>query len=262
MAKKTGPILIAIAVLFLCGGVVFGLAEEQFEWQGSIASGQTVEIKGVNGGIEASSTSGGEVRVIAVKKGKKSDPGEVEIQVVPHEDGLTICAVYPSSGAPNECRPGKGGRMSVKKNDVQVKFTVLVPANVNFVGRTVNGSISTDDLTADVQAYTVNGDIDVSCDGSALAETVNGSIEAELYSGIADDLSFETVNGSISVRLPSGVEADVEASTVNGSLETDFPLTVKGKWGPKKIKGTLGAGGPELSLTTVNGNIKLLESAQ
>lgn len=262
MIERTGPILIAIAVLLLCGGAVFGLAEEQFKWQGAIASGQTVEIKGVNGRIEASSTSGSEVQVIAVKKGKKNDPSEVEIQVVPHEDGLTICAVYPSSGRPNECLPGKGGHMSVKKNDVQVEFTVLVPANVNFVGRTVNGSVSTADLTADVQAYTVNGDIDVSCDGSALAETVNGNIEAELYSGIADDLSFETVNGSIAVRLPSGVEAYVEAATVNGSLETDFPLTVTGKWGPKKIKGTLGAGGPELSLKTVNGNIRLLESAQ
>jgi len=263
MAAKTwSNLIVMVSLMLLCLSPLFGLSEEQFEWRGSVAAGQTVEVKGVNGKIEAGPTNGSEVEIVALKKGKKNDPGEVEIQVVPHEDGITICAVYPSSGEPNECRPGKGGRMSVKRNDVQVNFTVLVPPNVHFVGRTVNGNVSAEDLTADVQAYTVNGDIDVSCDGTALAQTVNGSIEAAMYSGLADDLSFETVNGSISVRLPSNVDADVVAATVNGSLETDFPLTVKGKWGPKKIKGTLGAGGPELSLKTVNGNVRLLESAQ
>jgi hypothetical protein len=44
---------------------------------------------------------------------------------------------------------------------------------------------------------------------------------------------------------------------VNGSITTDFPLTVQGKWGPRKAHGTIGGGGRELSLETVNGSVEL-----
>ena len=57
-------------------------AEEEFDWKGTVAAGKAVEIKGLNGGIEAVGTDGSEVVLHAVKKGKKSDPGEVKIEVV------------------------------------------------------------------------------------------------------------------------------------------------------------------------------------
>src|SRR2546430_12779216 len=47
-----------------------------------------------NGDIDAVAGSG-EVEVTAVKHAHRSDPDEVKIQVVQHEDGVTICAVYP-----------------------------------------------------------------------------------------------------------------------------------------------------------------------
>ena len=50
---------------------------------------------------------------------------------------------------------------------------------------------------------------------------------------------------------------EVTASTVNGSMTTDFPLTIRGKWGPKRMSGTVGEGGRTLSLSTVNGDMTL-----
>ena len=42
-----------------------------------------------------------------------------------------VCAVYPSrNGQPNECKPGHGGRMNTRDNDVNVSFVVRVPAIV------------------------------------------------------------------------------------------------------------------------------------
>ena len=48
-----------------------------------------------------------------------------------------------------------------------------------------------------------------------------------------------------------------QAETVNGNISTDFPLTIQGKLNPKHISGTIGSGGRELGLKTVNGNIEL-----
>jgi DUF4097 and DUF4098 domain-containing protein YvlB len=234
-------------------------AQEEFRWNGKLAAGQAIEIKGVNGGITATGTSGGEVELVAVKKGRRSDPREVKIDVVEHAGGVTLCAVYPSTdGRPNECAPGKAGHMNVRDNDVNVEWKLSVPAGVRFVGRTVNGGIDANGLSADAEAETVNGGVDLESTGTARAQTVNGGITARL--GRADwsgTLKLETVNGGIEVTVPDGLNADVNASTVNGDISTDFPITVTGKVGRRRLQGTVGSGGRLLEMKTVNGGIDL-----
>src|SRR5258708_3366993 len=152
-----------------------------FHWQGKGAGGAKVEIKGVNGGIDASAAPGSDVEVTAVKHARHSDPAEVEIKVVEHEGGVTICAVYPSpSSTPNECQPGAAGRMNTQNNDTSVDFTVKVPASARFVGRTVNGAIQAKSLSGEAEAHTLNGGIKVQAGGHIQAETVNGGIPASL----------------------------------------------------------------------------------
>ena len=232
---------------------------EDFEWSGRVAPGKSIEIKGVNGGIFAEASTGTEVEVVARKSGRKSDPDEVTVEVLEHADGVTICAVYPTprGDRPNECGPGEKGRMNTRNNDVQVEYTVRVPAGVRFIGRTVNGSIEARGLKADVEAYTVNGSIGLTTRGVARATTVNGSIDAEMGTSASDALEFETVNGGITLTVPAGSGAELHASTVNGDISTDFPLTVRGKFSRRSITGTIGRGGPPLSMTTVNGDIRL-----
>jgi hypothetical protein len=213
--------------------------------------------------VNAGPAPGDRVEVTAVKRGRRSDPAEVQVQVVEHAGGVTICAVYPTPKGrrPNECRPGEGGHMSTNDNDVSVQFTVRVPAGVRFAGRTVNGNVEAEGLDGDVQAATVNGGVRLSTAGQAEAETVNGSITASLgRSGGNSPLRFKTVNGAITVDLPESTSAQLRASTVNGEIETDFPLTVKGRFNSKSVSGALGSGGRELSLETVNGSIRLRKS--
>ena len=257
---KRATILLAFAVA--AAPALAQAGQEEFHWTGKVAAGQAIEIKGVNGGITATGSTGGDVEVTAVKKGRKSDPGDVKVEVVEHAGGVTICAVYPSDGAPNECAPGKGGRMRVRENDVNVEFRVKVPAGVRFLGRTVNGGIEASGLKADAEAETVNGGVELDSTGTARAQTVNGGITARL--GRADwegTLKLETVNGGIEVRMPSDLSTDVRASTVNGDISTDFPLTVTGKIARRKLEGTVGSGGRMLEMKTVNGGIELKKAA-
>ena len=80
-------------------------AQGEFHWKGKVAAGKTIEIKGVNGDVSAVAGSG-EVEVTGVKSAHRSDPEDVKIEVVPSEDGVTICAVYPSDGRrENTCEP-------------------------------------------------------------------------------------------------------------------------------------------------------------
>ncbi len=237
-------------------------SSDEFRWSGRVAAGRTIEIKGINGDVRAEASQGNEVEVTATKTGRRSDPKTVEIRVIEHEGGVTICAVYPSadSGRANTCAPDEGGHMNIKDNDVSVMFNVRVPQGVRFSGRTVNGGIETGALGGDVDARTVNGSIKVSAAGIARAKTVNGSITASL--GRADwsgELDFKTVNGTITLDLPSDTSAEVNAETLNGDISTDFPLTILGRVSRRHLNGTIGSsgGGRELSLKTVNGSIRL-----
>src|SRR5437660_8848250 len=130
-------------------------AQGEFHWNGKVAPGKSIEIKGVNGDVRAvASSGGGDVEVTAVKHTRRSDPDDVKIEVVQHEDGVTICAVYPGDGArENTCETGEHGHMSTHDNDVRVNFTVRVPAGVRFVGHTVNGEVDAANLSGDVEAH-------------------------------------------------------------------------------------------------------------
>ncbi|MGD2135660.1 MAG: hypothetical protein PVF27_05845 [Gemmatimonadales bacterium] len=256
---RSGLTLTAVgcAVMTLSGAQA---AAQDFEWQGRVAPGRAIEIMNVNGDVEAIAGRGDHVEVTAIKyEGRRGDPEDVTFEVVEHAGGVTICAMYPSRGRrDNECRPGGGGHMSTNDNDTEVRFTVHVPAGVDFVGRSVNGDVDIDGIAGNATAHTVNGSVMVQADGWVEANTVNGSIEA--WMGTAewdDDIEFHTVNGSITVYLPDGVNADVRATTVNGAMETDFPLTVQGRWGPRHLQGRIGSGGQDLRLETVNGGIHL-----
>ena len=102
------------------------------------------------------------------------------------------------------------------------------------------------------------GSVRVATTGLARASTVNGSVTISMgRANWADELEFSTVNGSITLELPASLEAVVSASTVNGSFYSDWPMMVRGKWGPKRVNGTIGNGGRELALSTVNGDIEL-----
>ncbi len=234
-------------------------AAQDFHWHGPLASGTLLEIRGINGGVHATRSSAGEAEVVATKRARRSDVDDVQIKVIEDAQGVLICAVYPSRRAsrPNDCRRD-GSQNDTGDNDVEVTFEVKVPAGVDFAAATVNGDVTAQDLPADAELTTVNGDVDVEAGGVAHGTTVNGSIKALLgRADWKDRVDFTTVNGSINVTLPASASADLEATTVNGSIDSDFPVTIRGRMQPQSVRGRIGDGGRDLKLTTVNGGITI-----
>lgn len=228
---------------------------DHWTWHGTIAPGKTLEIRGVNGSIRAEASTGAEVEVTADKRGRDDDPATVHIEVVPHEGGVTICAVYP--GRSNTCEPG-GGHMSVHDNDVEVRFVARIPAGVAFDGNTVNGGVEATGLSGRTDLGTVNGSVTLeTTSGDASGTTVNGDVRATVRGAGQGRLRFETVNGSLDLSLASGLSADFSAETVNGSIESDFPITLTGRINPRHLEGRIGQGGRSLRLRTVNGGIRV-----
>ena len=238
--------------------------EENFHWQAKLAPGQTLEIVGRNGEIEASGSGSDSAEVNASKRGHGDDEKEAFIEVVEYSDGVTICAVYAREAKPGRCH--RGGVDSESSNfwhnsRAKITFSARVPAGVLLKAETTNGDVHARDLKSVAEAYTTNGSVDISTSEWASGHTTNGHVDVTM--GRANwngELSLATTNGGISVSLPASAEFKVRAATTNGNIRTDFPITVLGTFGTKNISGTVGAGGRDLHLATTNGGIEVKKS--
>lgn len=252
-----------LRLLILLALVVFATvtwAQDQgreFHWSGKLAADQFVQVKGVNGNIDAEASRGDQVEVTAEKSGPDAD--RVKIQVVSSGDGVIICAIYPSSSS--SCSSGwHAGH--VRGDDTKVHFTIQMPKNLRFSAQNVNGDVTARGLGRFVRGETVNGSVQLSTSAWAEAETVNGSIRAKM--GNADwtgTLTFKSVNGSVEVELPDDLSADIKFKSLNGRISSDFPITISGGFGGHSAKGRIGNGGRDLSIETVNGSVELKKSA-
>jgi hypothetical protein len=253
-------------------------------WRGTLAAGKTIEVIGVLGSIRAVPAEGREV-VVEARQLVRGATDTITFEVLPHADGVTICAKYPMrrigddedgsgvriggdgrpgwEGGPDECEPGEVGNVNLRRNRTRVEWTVRVPAGVRFSGRTVDGDVEARDLRGDVDANTVSGDVDVSTTGVAEAATVSGDIRVAMGSRWARPLDFRTVSGGIDVTFPPRLDGEVRASSFSGSITADFPLERSGRSfaGGGRASATLGKGGPTLYAQTLSGRIRFHTAA-
>jgi DUF4097 and DUF4098 domain-containing protein YvlB len=258
--KRTHSVAtLLLAMFFGLGSLGWAQTQsgDEWRWSGKLSPDQLLQIKNVNGSIEADGVSGDTIEVVAYKSG--ADKDQVRIEMVNGAEGVTICAVYPGHG--NNCSAGDGYHQEVHDVHAKVEFTVKVPRTLRFDARTVNGKVRAEELGRFAKASSVNGGVTVSTDAWAQASSVNGSVKVRM--GRADwdgSLNITTVNGSIDLEVPSSLSTDVKFSSVNGSLESDLPLTITrsaGRWGPKNLEGRIGNGGRELHVNTVNGSLHI-----
>jgi hypothetical protein len=243
-----GTLLILTAAALMAAGP----EPANFEWHGSVARGSLVEIRGITGDIRAVPSTGTEVEVIAkvVQEGTREP---IDIQVREHAAGLTVCAVRGSLGScPVEEDP-------LSSPATRVDYVIKVPEGVHFAGRTVNGGIQIQSLESNVEAYTVNGTVEISTTGTAQARTVNGSIRAQLLKPFwSKPPEFSTVNGAITLHIPTDVSTDVKAETRNGKVVTEVPF--RGDSTDQTLDGKIGRGGGPgnpLLLRSINGSIEI-----
>lgn len=235
--------------------------EKAFEWSGRLPDGSWLRLKNMNGEVRVVAGTSDRVEVVADKSWRRGDPRDVRFDVQRDGDNVTICALWfeNASCSATSYRSNSSGRGN-RRNDVNVTFTVRLPRGVRIDVATVNGQVNIRDAGAEVVARTVNGGIDVATsNGPVSAKTVNGGIDVRM--GQLDERSameFETVNGSISIELPAAFNGEIDMSTVNGGLRSDFPLQLSGRISPRHLRATIGNGGREVRLRTVNGGIELL----
>ncbi|HET7228493.1 MAG TPA: hypothetical protein VFJ16_00690 [Longimicrobium sp.] len=277
----------ALAATIVTAAAQTANAQQDFRWNGRLAAGQTLEIRNIKGEIRAEPSTDGQVSVTAHPRGGRSE--RVRVEMVRRENRVVICTLYTGgddgggrwwrhdndddddSREPRDaCNQHRG--MNVRDGDADVEFTVRVPAGVRLAARSVSGDVDVRGLRGPVDAASVSGDVHVSSSAEVRANSVSGDVFASLGRIPGDGLEFRSVSGNVTLELPAGTDADFQARTLSGEIESDFPLTIEGRRGrgddddrggwPRvrvghNMRAHLGRGGPELSVTTVSGDITL-----
>jgi len=238
--------VVAAAILAVLMAIpVHAEVTQKFHKTVPLSADGRVSLSNINGDVEITGWNKNEVLIDAVKTGRDQQRlDEARIDVNASSSSVKIETHYPSHLFNN--------------NPAWVHYTLHVPQNARLDKiDLVNGSLTVQKLTGEIEANLVNGKVRASDRaGTADLATVNGSVEAN-YTSLNNvrGITLKSVNGSVDLLLPQSPNADVSASTVNGAISTDFPLTVKGRWVGKNMNGTLGSGGVHIELNNVNGSI-------
>jgi hypothetical protein len=284
--QRTGYVALALAILVVltvtpgCTGVPGLEATEEFNKTVTVEPGSNVTVINRNGGVSVNVREGETVTVSAVKR---SVYGQAELDNVRIEvtegDPLRIETVH----------TGIDPRVSVQYT-IFLPPTVVLQQAVTSNGpislsgvqvngtnlETSNGPVRVDGApSGDLAATASNGGIEVrGAEGYVAARTSNAGITVEGSGGIADlqtsngpisadipavrgDVEITSSNGAIALRLAEDLDARIVATTSNGRITVnDLPLLLDESTGTRVV-GTLGEGGPKITVTTSNGNIVL-----
>jgi hypothetical protein len=265
------------------GAQDLGRSSETWTWDGRVESGRWFKLSSVNGPVTVEPSSDNRVHVRAEKDVGRGRVTDVAFQVIQSGGDVRICALWRNDtcdedGLHSRNRDDDDDDDDRRnRRDVKVRFIVRVPAGVRLGAGTVNGEMRVRDLSSDVRASTVNGrvevrnvggevrattvngSVDVSTrNGPVVATTVNGSVDVRMSALSRDgDMKFTTVNGNVTVETPEPLNARVRMGTLHGSITSDYPVQISGRFGPRRAEGTIGRGGREIEMETVNGSIEL-----
>jgi hypothetical protein len=226
------------------------LAEAREEWrrQYTLSGDGLVELRETNGTFEITASENDTVEVIATKIGKGVDEAaakQVLSRIEIREDAQPGRLVLDSTG----------DRQFGFRESKQVNYVVRMPRQASVTIRSTNGAVSVTGIAGRVTVETTNGEIKAR--GLASDTTVsatNGAVALD-FARVGGAVRCETTNGEIELTLPRDANAELSARLTNGAIEHDnLPLKMKEN-SRRRLDATIGAGGPEIRLETVNGAI-------
>jgi DUF4097 and DUF4098 domain-containing protein YvlB len=159
---------------------------------------------------------------------------------------------------------------------VKMDFKVHVPRDLDIKVKTVNeGRVVVKNTNGSFLVRNVNGDIEMdNVAGSGTARTVNGPVIVSFRQNPRENSDFKTVNGNVELRFARDLSADFRFKTFNGGIYSDFSVTAlpvhaieaEHKGGKvvyradRYTSARVNAGGPEIQIENLNGDIRILEN--
>ncbi len=243
------------------------------------AGHKSLEIDNVWGSIEviADTTDKVELAVVRTTQAESKDKlerakKEVTLDITQEEGVLKLYINGPFRCQCDDCRHSRDD----EGYRVKMDFKVHVPRDLDIKVKTVNeGRVVVKNTNGSFLVRNVNGDIEMdNVAGSGTARTVNGPVIVSFRLNPRENSEFKTVNGNVELHFAHDLSADFRFKTFNGGIYSDFPVTAmpvhaieaEHKGGKvvyradRYTSARVNAGGPEIQIENLNGDIRILEN--
>ncbi|HEV2221589.1 MAG TPA: DUF4097 family beta strand repeat-containing protein [Candidatus Acidoferrales bacterium] len=247
-ARPTTWLSVAFLAALFFATLPASASTQVFDHTYPLQPGGIFSLANVNGSVRVDGWDRNQVEVRAVKTAlhNPADLDRVQISVESDGERMAVSTHYPR---------GSGV-------EVTVEYHVSVPYHVQLTNvDTVNGDVHVRGVSGTGTLDSINGSVEVlDGDGRFNARTTNGDVRLELKRlPQGDPIQLATVNGSVVLSLPAGADAEINVANRNGDFHSDFPLRTLNAYNPRRFRGQLGSGGGDISMSTVNGGIRLVQ---
>ncbi len=244
-----------------------------------------IRVEMFNGPIEVRAGAAGTIHAVVETTGAGGSKAEaradaarilVTLDVNPDGTALLRATYQPNPGSPNNRSASAivdvpaGAALDLKTSNGPVTTAGITGAiavetsngAVTLAGSPAGATVRTSNALVEVEGSgtldleTSNARISVRGTGATLrAATSNGDISFEGTFSTADQ-DLETSNNAITVRLPGDAAFALDAQTSNGRVVLDgFSIRTTGAASGASLQGTVGSGGPSVTLRTTNAAI-------
>jgi hypothetical protein len=243
------------------------------------AGHKSLEIDNVWGSIEVVADTADKVELAVARTNQAESKDklerakkEVTLDITQEEGALKLYVNGPFRCQCDDCRHSRDD----EGYRVKMDFKVHVPRDLDIKVKTVNeGRVVVKNTSGNFVVRNVNGDIEMdNVAGSGTARTVNGPVIVSFRENPRENSEFKTVNGKVELRFAHDLSADFRFKTFNGGIYSDFPVTTMplhpiqaehkgGKVVYRADRFTaarVNAGGPEIQIENLNGDIRILEN--
>ena len=159
-----------------------------------------------------------------------------------------------------------GGSISIEDIDGDVDATTsggsvrIEGVRGNVKSDTGGGSTIIEEVSGRVVVQSSGGSIRITGAGDRVeADTSGGPIEVRFAPGAEVGGNLSTSGGGVRVWLDRSANIEIDAATSGGSVHCDMPITVQGRMSKTRLRGTIGAGGPLLTVRSSGGSIRIGE---
>lgn len=225
---------------------------EEIDKSFDLGSGAKIEVSGINGWVVIDNTAGNAARVKVTRYGKTR--AALDARQFTTELRGNVLVIKGEKNDRNSRGSGDGVREEV---------TLSIPRSVSMDVSGVNGHVTVAEIDGPITISGINGQVKVAKAGSASnISGVNGSVTVALRELSNEGMDISGINGQVSLSFDSGISADLSVSGINGRVITDgTPLTLQGKVTPSSFKARLGNGGATISVSGINGNVKINQNS-
>jgi hypothetical protein len=247
------------------------------------AAERSLEVDNVFGIVEVEGVPGDTIQLVASKsirarsqKDLEQAEKEVTLDITQDQNAVRLYV-----NGPFRCNNNGNCNNCVHIHDphytVRYDFKLKVPQRLNLRLETVNnGYIRVRGVRGDFEVSNVNGPIDMEeVGGSGRAVTVNGRVKVSFAENPKANSVFKTINGNVDLYFAPSLAATFRFKTMQGNVYTDFPMTAApaspataerrgGRFiyrADRYTAGKIGAGGPEIKMENLNGDLRILARA-